>query len=87
MVALERYEVAVSSIRRLQRSAVLRHNEVVAVGVGEQCWHKRTARDLHRRHVVQVEIAAPLYGDAQQRDGCRHEHFRQAYAGYVPDVA
>ena len=68
VVAFERNEVAVTRIRALQRAAVPRHDEVVAVGVREQRGHKRAACSLDGRHIVKVEVAAALDGDAEESD-------------------
>jgi hypothetical protein len=45
---------------------VLRQNEIVAVGVCKQRRHERAARRLDGRHIVQVEVAAALDGDAEE---------------------
>lgn len=87
VIALERDEVVVASVRSLQRPAVLRRYEIIAVSMGKQRRHKRAARGLDGCHVMQVKAAAPLYGDAKQRDCSRDQELGQSDAGDVPTAA
>ena len=84
VVTFKRNEIVVSSVCSLQRPAVMRRDEIIAICVRKQRRHKCAARCLDGGHVVQVKVTAPLNCDAKQSNCSRDQQLGQPDASYVP---